>query len=120
MLSFLSAYIGWGTMLLQIVLGIIFIVHGWPKIMRPSGIANAVWMGKKWLGVIHGLVEMLGGIFLILGLWMEWIPFILAIIILGALYYKIFRWKVPFMSSANTGWEFDLLVLAGLLTLLLG
>ncbi len=118
--GFLWMYAGWGTVVLRLALGAVFIVHGLPKIARPSGIANAVWGGRRWAAILQGLVEAFGGLLLIAGVLVPWAGLVLAIIMLGALYYKLLRWHVPFMASNGTGWEFDLVVLAGLLTLVLG
>ena len=37
---------------------------------------------------------------------------------LGAIYFKIFKWKMPFTSQTSTGWEFDLVLLAAGLVIL--
>jgi len=38
---------------------------------------------------------------------------------LGAIKFKIFKWKTPFTSMGQTGWEFDLINLATALTLVI-
>lgn len=119
MLNFLADYYGWGTTALQLVVGLIFVVHGWPKFKNPAGIAG-VYGAPKMVGTIHGLVEIVGGISLALGLWVEQFTAIFSLIILCALYFKIFKWKMPFMAQETTGWEFDLLLLAALSVILLG
>lgn len=116
MISFFDPYAGWGMVVLRGVLGLIFIVHGWPKTTNPSTIAQAVWGGAVALGFLHGLVEVLGGLALILGFWLQPVAGVLTLIMLGALYFRIVKWKSPLVG----GWEFDLVVLGGLLTVLLG
>ncbi len=104
-------YPDWGFYALQLAAGIIFIVHGWPKLKNPSGIASALGVPKIF-GTVHGLVEILGGLLLILNLYTQWVAIVFAVIMLGAIYFKIFKWKTGFMSQTTTGWEFDLLLLA--------
>jgi putative oxidoreductase len=117
----LSDYSGWGTVALRIVVGIVFVVHGWPKVKNPSGIAKAVWGGITFIGLLQGLVEFLGGVAVILGLWVAPISLVFAVIMLGAIYFKVFKWKAPFMSTSGPGsWEFDLVLLAAALALALG
>ncbi len=70
--------------------------------------ANLHW--KTWMVTLQGLIEFLGGIAMIIGIQIQIIAVLLGIIMLGAIYYKIFKWKMMF-SSAN-GWEFDLILLA--------
>lgn len=118
--SFFATYAGWGTVMLRICIGVVFIVHGWSKVKNPAGIAGAVWGGFKPAGLLHGLVEVVGGAALIAGLWINPVAAVLAVIMLGAAYYKVRKWHVPFTVLTATGWEFDLVLFAGLLALLLG
>lgn len=118
--GFLWAYAGWGMVALRLAVGAVFIVHGLKKVARPSGIANAVWGGRIVVALLQGLVETFGGLALVAGVLTGWAGLVLAIIMLGALYYKIVKWKVPFMATNGTGWEFDLVLLAGLLAIVVG
>lgn len=120
MTDFLVNYYGIGFTALRFVIALIFVVHGWPKIKNPKGIADAAWGGRTWAGLLQGFVEVVGGFAIIFGFWMEWALFAFILIMVGAIFFKIVKWKTPFMARESTGWEFDLLVLAGLLALLLG
>ncbi|HTP57086.1 MAG TPA: DoxX family protein [Candidatus Paceibacterota bacterium] len=117
---FLISYYGLGSTVLRLVIGIIFVVHGWPKVKDPKGIAQAAWGGHTWIGLEQGLVETLGGLAMIVGLWVVWVSLVFIVIMLGALFFKIVKWKTPFTGHGVAGWEFDLLILAGLLALLFG
>ncbi len=108
----------WGFYALQAVAGIIFVVHGLPKLKNPMGIASALGVPKVF-GTLHGLVEVLGGLALILNLYAECVAAVFAVIMLGAIYFKIFKWKTGFMSQTTTGWELDLLLLAVFVTIIL-
>ena len=100
-----SMYSSWGMWFLQFAVGVIFIYHGWPKMKNI----------RKFFGIgggLHGIVEVLGGLALIVGFHIRTTGLILAIIMLGAIYFKKFKWKMPFSSQTTTGWEFDLILLA--------
>lgn len=89
---------------MQAVVGIIFIVHGWPKFK--SG-------GLKLIGGFgHGLVEVAGGLMLIANFHPKSASLVLGLIMLGAIYFKMSKWKIPFKAENTTGWEFDLVLLA--------
>jgi uncharacterized membrane protein YphA (DoxX/SURF4 family) len=105
MLSFLSSYHVWGLWILQIVVGLIFIVHSSFK-LKSGG--NFFKIGGK----AHGLVEIVGGIALILNFHVRAVALVFAVIMLGAIWFKMFKWQVPFMAHDKTGWEFDLILLA--------
>jgi len=68
--------------------------------------------GNKAFPLIIGIFESFSGLFLTLGLFINYASVVLGIVMLGALYYKIVKWKVPFFAMDKTGWEFDLVLLA--------
>jgi putative oxidoreductase len=110
---------GLGWYALVWVLGVIFIVHGISKVKDPSMMAG-FWWGSKTLAFIHGVGEILAGIAVALNIGQIYGALFMVVIMLGALFEKIFKWKVPFSSKTGTGWEFDLLLLAAALMVLIG
>ena len=116
MSTLLFWYGGLGFVIPRLILGALLIVHGWPKIkdLRQNA-ANFNGMGFKpgvvW-GTIAALLEFLGGIGIVLGLWVPYACFLFmgefAVII-------VWKWlkKMPFVS----GWEMDALIFALLLML---
>ena len=111
-LDFLNAYSEWGMWFLQFVVGVIFIYHGWPKIKNM----------KKFFSIgggLHGLVEGVAALAVISGWYVREAGLALAVIMLGAIYMKKFKWKMSF-STMTTGWEFDLVLLGAALYFLLG
>jgi putative oxidoreductase len=118
-MPFLADYIGWGTVALSWVVGIIFIVHGWATIQAPGPMGKLFGKGKN-VGLLHGLVEVVVGVMVATGWGTFFGTSVISIIMVGAIYFKVFRWRTGFSSQSTTGWEFDLLILAAALTLLLG
>ncbi|MDO8601188.1 MAG: DoxX family protein [bacterium] len=107
-----------GLFLLRLAVGIVFLVHGkqklamWkmqPSEQMPSGMLNMM----RFLS----LAEIAGGLALIFGVLTQLAAIGLAIIMLGAIYYKIKIWKKKF--SEPGGWEFDLVLLTANLAILL-
>lgn len=114
----------WGLLALRVAVGVIFIVHGWPKITGARGMAAAMGGGEAkpvMVGVftIQGLVEAVGGLLLILGVLTQLVAVAFAIIMIGAIVLKNTQWKTGFMSQQTTGWEFDLVLLAANILLFL-
>lgn len=105
MLSFFSAYSSWGVWFLQFTVGVIFIVHGWPKLKRTK---KALQIG----GAIHGAVEVIGGLSLWFSYHVHAVGLAFSVIMLGAIFMKMFKWKIPFTAHNTTGWEFDFALLA--------
>lgn len=114
----------WGLLALRVAIGVIFIVHGWPKITGARGMAAAMGGGEAkpvmvGLFTIQGLVEAVGGVLLILGVLTQLVAVAFAIIMIGAIVLKNTQWKTGFMSQQTTGWEFDLVLLAANMLLFL-
>lgn len=107
---------GWGFVIPRIILGVLFIVHGWPKIKDlKQNAKNFHGMGFKpgalW-GTVAALLEFLGGIALVLGVW---VPYICLLFMAQFIVILVWKWakRMPFVG----GWELDALVFA--LTLVL-
>ncbi|RCW63159.1 DoxX family protein [Saliterribacillus persicus] len=98
-----------GTLILRVVLGLTFFVHGLVKFQ--GGIENTVdWFESiglpGFLAYGVGLVELLGGIALILGLFSRIVSVLIAIIMVGAIL------KVKIAAGFIDGYELDLALLA--------
>lgn len=98
-----------GLLVLRLVVAAVFLYHGSRKLMG--------W--KKTPGFFRflGICETLGGISMFFGLLTELSALGFTLLMLGALYHKLFKWKTPFSAEKSTGWEFDLTLLAMALAL---
>ena len=98
-----------GLLILRLVLAVIFLYHGGAKLFKKKI--------PPFFRVL-GIFEVLGGISVLIGLLTEISSIGFAVIMLGAIYYKIFKWNIPFSAEKSTGWELDLVLLAMALVLL--
>lgn len=106
-------YTDFGILALRLIIGAIFIVHGLPKLKNVSGTAKGVGLpvGLMWL---VALFEFGGGLMVLVGFLTQIGALLIAIVMLGALWKKKFEWNIPFTyPDGKTGYEFDLLILAG-------
>jgi len=113
----------WAPLALRLVLGVIFIVHGYPKLKNVK--ATAQWLvasgfkpGRFWAFVL-GFSEFFGGFALLIGFFSRFAAAALIISMAVATLLKIFKWKTPFTAMDKMGWEFDVLIVAGLIVLFL-
>ncbi len=114
----LHQYADWGFLLLRIVVGIIFIVHGhdkWGMLTGSTGPSSPMTIVFQILAVI----EPLFGVALILGLFTQWVALVFAIDMLAATYFKIAQFHSAFEGMKGTGWEFDILIFAACVLLFL-
>src|SRR3990167_4684665 len=121
MLSLFPQLLDFGTLgpvFLRIGLAIIFIAHGYPKLFKKDSFFGTAQFfesinikpGKFWV-VVVGVVEFFGGIFLLAGLFTQFVALLLAIDMLVAI-LKVSR-KKGFVG----GYEFDLILFLSALSL---
>ncbi len=115
--------IPWAPVALRIVLGIIFIVHGYPKLFKDFNgtakfLAGVGFKPGTFWALILGGAEFFGGLAILGGIGTRIAAGVLIISMAVATLLKIFKWKTSFTTMQGMGWEFDLLILAGLITLL--
>ncbi|NIV39704.1 MAG: DoxX family membrane protein [Anaerolineae bacterium] len=112
-------------LILRLSLGVIMVSHGIPKIVKREV------LGKKWndhYGVpkatiwLTGILQIVGGLALIVGIFTSLTSLVLALDMLAALYICIFNshHREPFNSvSPVKGWDVNLLLVAALVVLVL-
>jgi putative oxidoreductase len=110
-------YGDWGLAALRIVLGVILLAHGWPKLEDLKKTSeNFAGMGFKpgslW-ATVAAIVEFFGGLALILGIWTE-IPAFFVV----CEFVVIMIWRLARKQPLVGGYELDLLILAGAVVLL--
>lgn len=117
----LSGYEDWGLLALRIVIGLIFIHHGWHKFSSGTKVVKKMAKGigiPAWLFMLIGSFEVAAGFAAVFGIWTQVAGIYFSTIMIGALYLKMQRWNIPFSHHKGTGWEFDLLILGAALVLL--
>ena len=116
MIPLLLVFSDWSLLLLRLVLGFIFILHGWPKIKNLKVNAqNFEMMGFKpgaFWGTIVAVVEFFGGLFMVLGLATQ-----LAALLIAADMAVATIWIIKRGQKFIGGFEFDLLLAAAGLAL---
>ena len=99
-----------GLLILRLAISIIFLAHALPKIQNKMG-------GAFFL---LGIVEGISSLALIIGFYQQVAALLLAVVMVGAIGMKITKWGVPFTAMDKTGWEFDFILLAANLVIMLG
>lgn len=108
----------WGLLVLRVIVGLIFFIHGWQKLTAFGFGGTAGFLGSlgiplpSVLGVVLILVELLCGLALILGLYTNWVVIPLAIDNIVALF--VYHLPNGFFAASQTGvgYEFVLTLLA--------
>ena len=106
-----------GLLVLRLSVAAIFIYHAMPKLKNAKAFAPMIGTTTEMIFIL-GAVELLAPIGLILGIYTQLSALLLGIIMLGAIYFKTIKWSVPFAAMDKTGWEFDLILLAANIVIL--
>lgn len=98
-------------LLLRLGLGTVFIAHGLPKIKNPTGMSGMV--GKP-MSVLIAIIEFFGGLMLLTGAYTEIAASAVGLVMIGAIYFHIFKWHDKFVNIGKSSWEhpFTLLLVA--------
>lgn len=100
----------WALLILRVVLGVILVAHGYPKLRDLKGTSE--WMGSLGLrpGIMFAmgavLVEFFGGLALIAGALTQ------VVAVLVVLQFLIIILKVKRMKGLRDGYELDLIIAA--------
>lgn len=120
MIPVLLIYKDWALLILRLAVGVIFIVHGLPKLKSLKTTAkNFGMMGFKpglvW-GAIVAVLEGVGGFLILLGVFTQVLGLLLTIQMLVAII-----WKIKKGQKLAGGYEFDvILAAAGLILATMG
>ena len=103
-----------GIAFLRVMLGIVLIAHGWPKIKNIKGTAE--WMGQVFKpgifwAIVVSVLEFVGGIFLLAGFLTQLIA------ILVAIQFIVIILKMKLKKGLVDGYELDLIILAAAIAL---
>ena len=114
----------WGLVPLRVVLGYIFLDAGLGKWRR--GISGTgEWFASLGFPMaqptarVVATLELVGGLLLILGLGVHWVALPLAGSMVVATYVQRFKLGAPFQGGEVQGYELDVLMVAGAVTLAL-
>lgn len=118
--AFASNHWSWGLLALRLAVGSVFLFHGIQKWALWGEAPSSASLTPNMLNIMKflSIVEPLGGAALILGFLTQFAAIGLGLIMLGAIYFKMQVWNMPFAAQSATGWEFDLVLLAASIQLL--
>ena len=113
----------YAALVLRVSLGVMFIAHALLKILVFTLPGTAQFFGSvglpEWLAYPVTVMELVGGVMLVAGIWTRWIALALVPVLLGA---TSVHWANGWLFTAqNGGWEYPVfLTLAAVAQALLG
>lgn len=89
------------------MIGIVFLSSGWSHVKDPAKRGQSIGMSKGFTMVL-GLAEVAGSLGIMFGVLQQLAAMGLILIMLGAIYKKIFAWHTGFWGEKASGWHYDL------------
>lgn len=90
------------------MVGIVFVTSGCGHLKDPAGRAKSIGMSKGFT-VFLGAAETAGGLGVTFGVLTQLAAIGLILIMLGAIWKKIFEWHTGFWGEKASGWHYDLM-----------
>ncbi len=103
----LAQFTDLALLLLRVMVAIVFITSGWKHFQDPEARSKDIGMSKGFT-IFLGAAEIAGGLGLIFGFLAQLAAIGLILIMLGAIWKKIFVWQTGFWGKSGTnGWSYD-------------
>jgi putative oxidoreductase len=107
-----------GLLLLRVGLFTVFLVHALPKIRKTEEMAIGMGAPKPMILTL-GIAELVASVLMLFGFSTGIASIIISVVMLGAIFMKVFKWGVGFKESSKVGWEFDFMLLIVAIAILL-
>lgn len=103
-----TQYATLSLLLLRLMVALVFGTSGFGHLKSPRERAQSIGMSVGFT-VFLGAAEVAGAIALALGVLTQWAALGLILVMLGAIYMKIAKWKTGFWGEKSMGWHYDLI-----------
>jgi putative oxidoreductase len=97
-------------LLLRLMVGLVFVTSGYNHLKNPAERAKSIEMSKGFT-IFLGIGEVAGGLGVAAGVLTQLAAFGLILIMLGAVYKKIFAWHTGFWGEKSSGWHYELMLI---------
>jgi putative oxidoreductase len=104
----LARFTDLSILLLRLMVGLVFGSSGYTHLKDPAARAKSIGMSKPFT-IFLGAAELAGGMGVAFGVLTQLAAFGLILIMLGAIWKKIFAWHIGFWGEKGSGWHYDLI-----------
>jgi len=96
-------------LLMRLMVGTIFATSGWSHVTKSEERAKSIGMSKGFTFFL-GAAELAGALGVVFGVFTQLAALGLILLMLGAIYKKIFVWHTGFWGEKTYGWHYDLML----------
>ncbi len=101
-------FVNISLLLLRLMVGFVFVTSGYSHLKDPEARSKSIEMPKSFT-IFLGLAEVAGGLGVAAGVLVQIAACGLILVMLGAIYKKIFAWHTGFWGEKTYGWHYDLM-----------
>ena len=102
-------YADWSLFLLRVMVAVVFGSSGFQHLKSPRQRAESLGLSVGFT-VFLGAAELAGAFAIVAGV--QWAALGLTLVMLGAIYMKVAKWKTGFWGEKSMGWHYDLIFVA--------
>ena len=104
----LARFTDLAILLLRLMVALTFITSGYSHLKDPEARAKSIEMPKSFT-IFLGIAEVAGGLGVTFGVLTQLAALGLILIMLGAIYKKIFAWHTGFWGEKASGWHYEIM-----------
>ena len=113
----LAQFTDLGLLLMRLMVAAVFVTSGWSHVTKSAERAKSIGMSQG-VTVFLGVAEMAGGLGVAFGVLTQVAAIGLMVIMLGAIYKKMFEWHTGFWGEKASGWHYELILVVMSLVIL--
>lgn len=104
----LAQFTDLGLLLLRLMAAAVFVTSGWSHATKSAERSKSIEMSQP-VTIFLGVAEVAGGLGIAFGVLTQLAAIGLILVMLGAIYKKIFAWHTGFWGEKGYGWHYDLI-----------
>jgi putative oxidoreductase len=104
----LARFTDLSILLLRLFVALVFVSSGTSHLKDPEARSKSIEMPKSFT-IFLGIAEVAGGLGVAFGVLTQLAAIGLILLMLGAVYKKIFAWHTGFWGEKASGWHYDLM-----------
>jgi len=97
--------------LLRLMVAVVFGTSGFNHLKAPRLRAESLGLSLSFT-IFLGAAELAGALALVAGVLTQWAALGLILVMFGAIYMKLAKWKTGFWGEKSMGWHYDLMFVA--------
>jgi putative oxidoreductase len=99
-----------GLLLMRLMVAAVFVTSGLEHVKHPKERAESIGMSPAFT-MFLGVAEIMGSLGVAFGVLTQPAAIGLMLLMLGAIYKKVFVWHIGFWGKNTSGWHYDLMLI---------